>query len=326
MRDEPHAALAAALGARLRANGLARVVDDVLALAQPAIRLSLTRVDEEPTLPLGASRIGGAPDLPADVEWPTTDNGQPLPFIAQIRLADIATLDQEGDLPHDGLLSFFYAVNDAGGGLRIEDDATAWCVLWTRDDAAPLARRPSPAALAEAPDGRFPACAVAFAHRLTLPDVHHAALARLNFTNDERLGYIRVVGGADVGYLPEMDCRLLGYPYELEPGTFVAAYLAAHGVEPPHVDLSRAGRLGPLDIARGLWRTLHPDPAALEAQRRRSELERLAANEWRLLLQVYSSDEAAMDWAGGGVLHFGVQRAALAARDFSCVWVSLQFL
>jgi hypothetical protein len=33
-----------------------------------------------------------------------------------------------------------------------------------------------------------------------------------------------------------------------------------------------------------------------------------------------------MDWAGGGVIHFGIERAALATRDFSRVWVSLQFL
>lgn len=324
--DELDATLAAALAERLRANGLARVVDDLLALAQPAIRLDLTRVDDEATLPPGGSKVGGAPDLPADLEWPASDDGQRLPFIAQIRLGDIAALDPQSDLPHDGQLNFFYAINDAEGGLRSGDDATAWSVLWTRDETTPLARRPTPAALVEAPDGQFPACAVACARRLTLPAVYHAAIERLGFTHDERLGYIRVVGGADVGYLPEMDCRLLGYPYELEPGTFVAAYMAAHGIEPPRVDLSRAGQLGPLDIARGLWRTLHPDPAALEAQRRRSELERLAAEEWRLLLQIYSNDEAAMDWAGGGVLHFGVQRAALAAREFSRVWVSLQFL
>lgn len=326
MPDDRDAALAFALGERLRANGLARVVDDLLALAQPAIRLDLTRVDAETTLPLGGSQVGGAPDLPADLDWPASDDGQPLPFIAQIRLADIAALDPEGDLPHEGLLSFFYAINDAEGGLRIADDATAWRALWTRAESGPVARRPTPAALVEAPDGRFPACAVAFARRLTLPDVHHAAIERLGFTNAERLNYIRVVGGADVGYLSEMDCRLLGYPYELEPGTFVDTYMAAHGIEPPRVDLSRTGQLGPLDIAQAFWRSFHPDPAALEAQRRRSELERLAAEEWRLLLQVYSNDEAAMDWAGGGVLHFGVQRTALAARDFSRVWVSLQFL
>jgi hypothetical protein len=33
-----------------------------------------------------------------------------------------------------------------------------------------------------------------------------------------------------------------------------------------------------------------------------------------------------MDWAGGGGVHFGVQRAALAARDFGQVWASLQFM
>ena len=41
---ERDAALAAALAGRLRASGLARVADDLLALAQPAIHLDLRRV------------------------------------------------------------------------------------------------------------------------------------------------------------------------------------------------------------------------------------------------------------------------------------------
>jgi uncharacterized protein YwqG len=57
-----------------------------------------------------------------------------------------------------------------------------------------------------------------------------------------------------------------------------------------------------------------------------AERQRAIDAEWRLLFQIYSNGEAEMDWAGGGVLHFGIQRAALAARDFSAVWVSLQFL
>jgi hypothetical protein len=118
---------------------------------------------------------------------------------------------------------------------------------------------------------------------------------RLGFTHAERLGYIAVTGGEDVEYLPEMDHRLLGYPYTLEPFTFTAAYMAAHGI-------------------------------GQDQKRHRGELDRQADQEWRLLLQVYSNDEAQMDWAGGGVIHFGIQRTALAAHDFSRVWVSLQFL
>jgi hypothetical protein len=361
------AALSAALAERLRANGLARMVDAVLQLAQPAIRLDLTRVDDEAGLALGVSKVGGAPDLPAATPWPATSDGAPLPFIAQIRLADIAPLDAVGDLPHTGQLSFFYAINQLDGHLRSGDDPTSWRVLWTPDDAPPLARLATPAALNHALDSSFPACAVTFVRRLTLPDAASFAITQLGFTNDERLGYIAVVGGADVGYLPEMDHRLLGYPYQLEPGAFTAAYLAAHGIESPQVGMSEEaqkaqqramerlqeqaqqwrppaeGYNGPLSVIKAiadlasrvdigdLLRAAdvlqpRPSPEALAAQRHHAALDQAAEAEWRLLLQIYSNDEAEMDWAGGGVIHFGIERAALATRDFSRVWVSLQFL
>jgi uncharacterized protein YwqG len=356
-----------ALAERLRANGLARVVDTVLRLARPAIRLDLTRVEDEAALPLGASKVGGEPDLPIGASWPTTGEGDPLPFIAQIRLAEIAQYDPEGDLPHTGLLSFFYAMNDPEGSLRIADDPSAWRVLWSRDESAPLARLATPDALTDALDSSFPACGISYARRLTLPDSEAYVVRQIGFTNNERLGYIAVTGGSDVAYLPEMDHRLLGYPYALEPFTFTDAYRAAHSIERPESALHQggeearrramerlqelaqqwrppaAGYNSPEDVINAindlpsrvdmhdLMRTLDiaqpkPTPAALEAQRQRQELDRQAEEEWRLLLQVYSNDEAQMDWAGGGVIHFGIQRDDLATHTFSRVWVSLQFL
>ena len=60
--------------------------------------------------------------------------------------------------------------------------------------------------------------------------------------------------------------------------------------------------------------------------RRWDEIAREASRRWRLLLQVDSSGEAAMDWAGGGLLHFCIEREALLAWDFSRVWLNMQFL
>jgi uncharacterized protein YwqG len=45
-----------------------------------------------------------------------------------------------------------------------------------------------------------------------------------------------------------------------------------------------------------------------------------------LLLQVYSNEEAEMDFGGGGVLHFCIPKTALARRDFSRTWVDMQFV
>lgn len=70
----------------------------------------------------GLSRIGGGPDLPADVDWPRDDNGLHLNYLAQINLADVP--DRPEELPASGLISFFTGT-----------DYTDWRVLYTPADA-----------------------------------------------------------------------------------------------------------------------------------------------------------------------------------------------
>ncbi len=67
---------------------------------------------------IGKSHWWGAPDLPEDIPYPcvTIDDGEesyeePLTFICQIRLADIAEHDPEGLLPHKGMLYFFAPID-----------------------------------------------------------------------------------------------------------------------------------------------------------------------------------------------------------------------
>jgi uncharacterized protein YwqG len=69
---------------------------------------------------LGGSRIGGLPDLPEDAAWPVYPGpqqsdaaweglkGEPLAFLLQVNLAEVAPFDLEGVLPTSGMLHFFY--------------------------------------------------------------------------------------------------------------------------------------------------------------------------------------------------------------------------
>lgn len=66
----------------------------------------------------GRSKWWGAPDLPAGSPYPTvpcSDDGddwdEPLTFLCQIRCGDLAELDPDGWLPHEGMLYFFAAVD-----------------------------------------------------------------------------------------------------------------------------------------------------------------------------------------------------------------------
>jgi uncharacterized protein YwqG len=285
---------------RLVRAGLGRVANDILRLTRPCIRLDCLRVDEA-SLPSGASKVGGTPDLPHGSDWPTWQ-GQPMAFIAQIRLEDIATYDEEGALPHSGLLSFCCALDDefaANGLLAGDDDSTSWKVSHFDGRALDtLTRRDAPAALD--PSTRFPSCAVTYTIRPTLPDLDSREIQSLGLSNQEHHAYIEIESGADVGYLPVMDLHLLGYPFNLDGSTFVPCYMAEHGINYP--SSRQARRL---------------DWTAIQHQ---------AEAEWRLLLQVYSNEEAGMDFGGGGVLHFCIPNDALAARDFTRVRANLQFV
>lgn len=65
------------------------------------------------------SKWWGDPDLPADMEYPTAQAqdeegtfGYPLTFICQIDCEDIAPLDPEGLLPHQGMFYVFAGVDE----------------------------------------------------------------------------------------------------------------------------------------------------------------------------------------------------------------------
>jgi hypothetical protein len=57
-------------------------------------------------IPVGASHFGGRPDLPRGHRWPR-HGGEPLPFLVQLRLDELAAAAPERDLPRDGLLCVF---------------------------------------------------------------------------------------------------------------------------------------------------------------------------------------------------------------------------
>lgn len=141
------------------------LADQAAALLQPAIKLVATRRapspsrwrsgDEEPdlaaevaafdaamaALPLGASRLGGLPDLPPGTAWPELD-GVPMEFVAQLRLDELAGLDPLGRLPAEGSLAFFqnsqFVHND------MDPDAKACAVLFAPGPASGLERAVPP--------------------------------------------------------------------------------------------------------------------------------------------------------------------------------------
>ena len=86
-----------------------------------AIKLNFTKTDSDLT---GCSKMWGCPDLPDTLSFPEVavdDDGElvddPMTFICQIKLEDIAPLDPENLLPHTGMLYFFAAMDYFLGNL-----------------------------------------------------------------------------------------------------------------------------------------------------------------------------------------------------------------
>src|SRR5436305_11551656 len=89
----------------------------VIRLLRPSIWL-LTEPARETRL--GGSRIGGLSDLPEGAQWPAYPGpakpdaeweaikGEPLAFLLQVNLAEVARFDVAGHLPATGMLHFFY--------------------------------------------------------------------------------------------------------------------------------------------------------------------------------------------------------------------------
>ena len=66
-----------------------------------------------------ASKWWGDPDMPENMEYPVIEvdeDGErfeyPLTFVCQINCEDIAPYDPEGQLPHEGMLYFFAALDE----------------------------------------------------------------------------------------------------------------------------------------------------------------------------------------------------------------------
>lgn len=144
----PAAALEADLRAAFHAAGLAPHFD---ALVSPAIALLATRADPA-TIPVGATRLGGLPDLPVDAIWPVVKK-TPLTFVGQVDLAGVAGTAAARLLPASGLLSFFvYDTNP-------DDYARKGAVLFT-PAGVPLVRHAAPEAFAATGRSAAPACRV----------------------------------------------------------------------------------------------------------------------------------------------------------------------
>lgn len=298
-------------------------------LARSSVRLRPRLRDGQ--LPLGASKIGGHPDVPDGFAWPTrhiempepsaeflahspneprlpAGDAVPLEFIAQVNLADVAPFDAEGVLPSEGHLLFFLADQvyraDVEPGLttsRSSSDGVTWHHTRTFGidlvDQVHVHLVPAGSSLHREGGGPrvYAALAMDFSSEMTLPDVDSYLVARGPVGDTQKNG--RVVLTEDAW------SRYADLGYETRANSDIDQLLG-------WADCFSHGQSVPPD-RMGAWAE-------------RSHDERLAiSQEARLLLQL---SPRTYEWAGmefGRTLFIYARESAIRAGDFSGAWYDL---
>jgi hypothetical protein len=153
-------------------------------------------------------RIGGHPDLPAEVEWPRA-HGQPLGFLAQINLAVVRSEDRLELLPPDAnMLYFFMDLSPAGDSGRVAP--AGWRVLACAASADAVLQ-PPPHNLAR--NQRLPGYDCRFSAFRSLPAPGSAEVAALGLGADVDYGGVLFDPFRDnLQDSAKPDHRLLGHP------------------------------------------------------------------------------------------------------------------
>lgn len=172
------------LGSLIKYHGLTKHQVPIKRLVQKAVLLR-TKPSMENRIPVGATKIGGRPDLPIEVAWPVFSDGKPLAFLAQINLAEIARVGNPiKGLPSEGLLSVFsvwgWMTEDCGDPLIpnngwSDQENHNWTVCVFTPAAEELIRRRTPRSV-----NAFKAAAVEPIEMMTLPN-HRAEVPRERF-------------------------------------------------------------------------------------------------------------------------------------------------
>lgn len=242
---------------------------------------------------IGASKLGGTPDLPRDFQMPPAET--PLDFLLQIDLTDVSRLDQSALLPKAGLLSFFYDLQKQPWGFDPKD-LDGFRIHYT-PPGVPLvttAMARSKFVLNE--------CRVNFRAGLTLPHqgsrIYEQFEKLANLREKEADAYFDYADAVErFGRSKGANHHLLGHSDNIQGDMQLEAQLVTNGLY--------------CGDASG-----HNDP--------RWKVLKSGAGEWMLLLQLDSDDTAEFMWGDMGMLYYWIRKGDLAESRFDRAWMGLQ--
>ncbi len=285
----------------IQKHKLTRLHSELLNLASDTIEIYTTPVSAD-ALPLGASKFGGLPDLPPDVDWPQF-RGRYLTLVAQINLAEMNEAVLDDRFPHAGILYFFYDLESWGFDPADRGSAR---VIHIGEDLTRINRREAP----EHPKPRshlfglikrrershtFKACKLSFRLCLTLPDftslAYEAFKQAVSLTEEEEDQYADLLN--EIG----AEHRLLGYSEPVQNDMQLECQLVTNGVNCGGTDCQADPRANSL---------------------------KSGAADWRLLLQVSEDSNSDMMWGDLGMIYFWIREDDLRDQNFDNCWLIFQ--
>ena len=321
----------------LEDSRLEGVTDKLCLLLRNGIRILATEATRD--IPIGQSKLGGCPDLPAGVSWPTVkieiptpteaflrsepdlprlppDGIVSLPFVAQINLSEARESDIDGKLPGSGMLFFFYNPDgypsDTGNKASVENMLTGfrydfygwnnpgnWRVLYHSGDSIDLRRRDFPPNI---PDRlRFRANTVAFRLEKVLPCLETTYIGD---AGDRR---------GDLVLDPSQWRAYADLRYDLRANIELHQMLGYADQYASTTDQASYCK----------WRSELfpdlPDWTTLNDRERSSELHRI-----RVLLQLEVFDGRADRYGRNGSLFFFIRDSDLVDQRFDRVWAAVE--
>jgi uncharacterized protein YwqG len=264
-------------------------IDKIVALAKPAIRMLPKRVEDD-EIPIGASKLGGNPDLSEDFEWKYYQ-GKPLTFIGQFKLSELEPYDRDKELPAEGILYFFYDADE------MDDNLGAWFVFYTEDEQSFLVRREHPrhAGIIN-PIAAMPSQKLSFANSITLPRIYINETEKYGFQHDEFKAYskLRWFGS-------EQPCHyFLGYPFTIDDPVEWDCVKHSQNIKPQNVE--------------GYSYYTEEQLSYLEDE----------SKKWKFILQIDSDGDLGIFWGDLGSLYVCVQKEDLLLRRFDKAWTIIQ--
>lgn len=290
---------------QLSSMGLGRIAGSIAAAARPSVRLVAADRGAKGAGAGGGGcgNLGGRPSLPADVEWPVWNDGQPLAFIAQLDLASIAAVVGAGEvlplLPKTGLLLFFYEADEQPWGFDPRHRGGARVIYLPETKLGDCAPRTPPRELAA--ESRFKPLSLSAVVETTLPGAGDEELGELarqgKLTEEEFLAYMEFLDER-LGKLGVSCHRMGGYADQVQSDLKLEAELvSSHGLNCGETTGFTKGRNEGLDKGAG---------------------------DWELLLQVDSEERIGMMWGDLGRIYFLIRKDQLERAEFDGAWLILQ--